>query len=390
MELEEAVAIKKSKGEPILLHLGCGGIYLGGWINCDIESEPPVVADVILDCSKIPLPDNSVQAIYSSHLIEHFDYKKGQEVLKEWYRVLVPDGKFIIETPDMLGLCQRFVRSNERERIDLYGLFFGMPWAEKWNIHKFLYSETQLRWTMETIGFKVADSHYVPLEKTDVFLKLEAIKGVSGVPGVPEEIHIPEINWRHPLGSGWSVHQKPTELMMLSDFLKKDKIKKVLEIGSANGGTAVYWVNMMGDDGLVYSIDIIPIEKCYKGSEFEKQIVEILGDSHDESFKQKIFDEVGEVDMLFIDGDHSYEGVKDDFNSFSPLVKENGFIVIHDIIDSEYHRERGCFVAKFWNELKDKYKATGTDYHIYEFIDPTIYPEVQTPVLSMGIGVVKV
>ena len=216
------------------------------------------------------------------------------------------------------------------------------------------------------------------LKKQNVFLKLEAIKS-----GVSAEIHIPEINWSHPLKSGWSVHQKPTELILLSDFLKKDKIKKILEIGSANGGTAVYWANMMGDDGIVYSIDIIPIEKCYRGSEFEKQIVEILGDSHDQSFKQKIFDEVGKVDMLFIDGDHSYEGVKEDFNSFYPLVSEGGFIVLHDIIDSDYHRERGCFVSTFWKEIKDKYKT-------FEFIDPRVVSGVLTPVLSMGIGVIKV
>ena len=77
----------------------------------------------------------------------------------------------------MLGLCQRFTRSNESERVDLYGLFFGMPWAETWNIHKFLYSETQLQWTLENIGFKdivrvVADSHFVPFEKTECLFKI--------------------------------------------------------------------------------------------------------------------------------------------------------------------------------------------------------------------------
>lgn len=171
-------AVKNMGGSLILLHLGCGNIYIPGWINCDINSDK---ADVKLDCSKIPLPDNSVQAIYSSHLIEHWDFKKGIEVLSEWYRVLTPGGKLIIETPDLLGLCKRYVNSDESERINLYTLFFGIPWLEEWNIHKFLYSELQLRWTLGNIGFTGiirvdADSHSLPIEKTDVFLRLETIK----------------------------------------------------------------------------------------------------------------------------------------------------------------------------------------------------------------------
>jgi len=369
-----AVAEKKE----ILLHLGSGDIYLDSWINCDLENEK---ADVLMDCRKIPLPDNSVQVIYNSHLLEHFDFMEGQTVLKEWYRVLIPGGKLITETPDLLGLCQRFARSSEQGRVDLYGLLFGCPWLEGWNIHKFLYSETQLRWTLENLGFKdiirvPADSHFVPPEMTDVFLKLEAIKGSKDTDWQSK------VAWRHPLTIAWNVYQKPTELFMLSDFLKGNKIKKILEIGSARGGTALYWANMIGDDGIVYSVDIANEKKCYVGTEFEKQIIEMVGDTHDVSFKQKICDEVGEVDVLFIDGDHTKEGVKDDFNSFKHLVRKGGFIVLHDIIDSEYHRANGCFVALFWNEIKDQYKT-------FEFVDSTTFYSF-TPIQSMGIGVIEI
>jgi len=372
-------AVKNLEGKPIFLHLGCGDIYLGGWINCDLENDK---ADVKLDCSKIPLPDNSVQEIYNSHLLEHFDFMKGQDVLAEWYRVLVPGGRLITETPDLLGLCKWYVNSNEQDRVTLYGLLFGCPWMAEWNIHKFLYSETQLRWTLGNIGFTdivrvIADSHFVPPERTEVFLKLEAIKK----PLVQTIDWQSKIAWRHPLSMGWQVFQKPTELIMLSDFLKGNKITRVIEIGAAVGGTTLLWANMVGDNGIVYSIDIKSEPKCYSGSAFEKQIVELIGDSHDSSFKDKVFEIIGDpVDMLFIDGDHSYEGVKEDFYSFLPFVREGGFIVFHDIVDSEYHRERGCFVATFWNEIKNNYKS-------FEFIDSTSLLHF-TPILSMGIGVI--
>jgi predicted O-methyltransferase YrrM len=38
------------------------------------------------------------------------------------------------------------------------------------------------------------------------------------------------------------------------------------------------------------------------------------------------------VDFLFIDADHSYEGVKKDFEMYSPLVRKGGIIAFHDII----------------------------------------------------------
>lgn len=42
------------------------------------------------------------------------------------------------------------------------------------------------------------------------------------------------------------------------------------------------------------------------------------------------------IDILFIDGDHSYEGVKLDFELYSKILNENGVIIIHDT-DSNYH-----------------------------------------------------
>jgi hypothetical protein len=41
------------------------------------------------------------------------------------------------------------------------------------------------------------------------------------------------------------------------------------------------------------------------------------------------------IDVLFIDGDHSYEGVKSDFELYSQILSDNGIIIIHDT-DSEY------------------------------------------------------
>jgi SAM-dependent methyltransferase len=70
-----------------------------GWINVDFDAKynPEVVADA----RTLPFEDNTVDELYSSHLLEHFGYE--EPVLEEWHRVLRPGGKITIVVPDLIG-----------------------------------------------------------------------------------------------------------------------------------------------------------------------------------------------------------------------------------------------------------------------------------------------
>lgn len=57
------------------------------------------------------------------------------------------------------------------------------------------------------------------------------------------------------------------------------------------------------------------------------------------------------VDFLFIDGDHRYQAIKEDYKLYSPFVRKGGMIAFHDIGEKEEGGGR-----TFWNEIKDKYK----------------------------------
>lgn len=171
----------------------------------------------------------------------------------------------------------------------------------------------------------------------------------------------------------WEADQKLTELIMLQEFLVKHNFfpKKIFEIGTRYGGTALLWAKIaQTNNGIVYCLDLQflrqePYHSTYVGTEWEKYVVEIEGDSHSDVVKKRVKEQVGNnVDFLFIDGDHSYKGVKEDFVSYSSLVKENGLIVFHDIVDSQLHRNAGCYVSSLWNEIKEMKK-----YEIYEFMD---------------------
>jgi GT2 family glycosyltransferase len=154
---------------PLRLNLGCGDMILPDYTNVD-KYNPK--ADKDWDAVSLPLSNNCVDEIYACHLIEHFDFHQGQEVLKEWKRVLKEGGVLIVETPDFLASCKKFINSNEQERINLYGHFFATPWIAG-QIHKFLYTPIQMRWTLELLGFK--EIHQIPalryVENVDANMK---------------------------------------------------------------------------------------------------------------------------------------------------------------------------------------------------------------------------
>jgi hypothetical protein len=67
------------------------------------------------------------------------------------------------------------------------------------------------------------------------------------------------------------------------------------------------------------------------------------------------------IDILFIDGDHSYEGVKKDFELYSKILSDNGLIIIHDT-DGDY--EESLVVSE--DAKKDHHRFDGPSKYIKE------------------------
>ncbi len=60
------------------------------------------------------------------------------------------------------------------------------------------------------------------------------------------------------------------------------------------------------------------------------------------------------IDVLFIDGDHTYEGVKKDYNNWISSVKSGGHILFHDACNARKGATKRIGVAKFIEEINLK------------------------------------
>ncbi len=163
-----------------------------------------------------------------------------------------------------------------------------------------------------------------------------------------------------------SAKQNSEEIEQFFYFIRERRPKVVCEIGTYKGGSIYLWSLAAADDALIISIDLPPgLENAYNHQRqiFYQQfalgsqvIVCLPGNSQHELSAAKVKTLLGnrKIDFLFIDGDHRYKGVKEDFALYSPHVAEGGVIAFHDILPRENNPD--IEVDKLWNELKPFYK----------------------------------
>ena len=61
---------------------------------------------------------------------------------------------------------------------------------------------------------------------------------------------------------------------------------------------------------------------------------------------------------IYLDADHSYKGIKNDFSLFWPRLEKGGLVVFHDVLLKKHPEKLKFGVWKFWKELKNKNKIT--------------------------------
>jgi cephalosporin hydroxylase len=168
-------------------------------------------------------------------------------------------------------------------------------------------------------------------------------------------------------GIGIPPNQIRSEITTLLELIVQDRPRRILEIGTSAGGTLFLLATVASDDARIMSIDLPQAQGGYNPQKAplyrrfarEGQRIDLLlGDSHEPGTVDATRGWLGgqELDLLFIDGDHSYEGVATDMQLYSRLVAAGGLVVFHDIVPGPAEGVGG--VPNFWQEVRIESDAT--------------------------------
>ncbi len=155
----------------------------------------------------------------------------------------------------------------------------------------------------------------------------------------------------------------------LIEFLKlfiKQRPKIIFECGTAHGGNLFLLTRFSNKNSIIISVDLpggkfgggypywkIPFYKSFASN--NQKIILIRDNSHKLSTLERVKEVLNnrKIDVAYIDGDHTYLGVKMDFYLYNDLIKPGGLMIFHDIVP---HKLKNVGVSKFWQEIHKKYE----------------------------------
>jgi predicted SAM-dependent methyltransferase len=166
----------RQTGQP-KLQIGGGWNRLDGWLNTDLKLVPGVM---LMDATeRFPFSDETMEFVFTEHMIEHVSQKEGTFMLRECYRVMRKGGVIRVTTPNLVAItglcsdplsevqrkylswfCQTFIKEEcPSKAASAINAFFRM-WG-----HQFIYDELTLSEALCAAGFHSVRRH--PLGNSD-------------------------------------------------------------------------------------------------------------------------------------------------------------------------------------------------------------------------------
>jgi ubiquinone/menaquinone biosynthesis C-methylase UbiE len=169
------------------LHLGCGPVYLKGYLNCDLKGLPAkdypelveenittvdnyfkapfekkllgvnkknkIVIDMKVDMRKIPFKENSVEEILLVNVVDHIRFQEIPDCFDEWHRVLQPGGKLIIDVNEIRGSCEALLAAKTRKEFEWANRLIFCHARDENDSHHWGYTPEYLRELLEEHKF---------------------------------------------------------------------------------------------------------------------------------------------------------------------------------------------------------------------------------------------
>lgn len=160
----------------IKLNLGCGSKILPGYINVDVKQRGASQPDIIEDINDLSdhFEPESVDEILSVHVIEHFYPWEVKELLSHWSDLLRPNGKLIIECPDLEKACWYMLDalSNNKEpqaQFTMWPMYGDPGHKDPLMMHKW-------GWTPRTLGKLLWEIGFVDIEEKPAQFKMKEVR----------------------------------------------------------------------------------------------------------------------------------------------------------------------------------------------------------------------
>lgn len=131
------------------------------------------------------------------------------------------------------------------------------------------------------------------------------------------------------------------EITALAREVEALRPKVILEIGTARGGTALIWAHLA--QKRLITCDVLDkrgfadLVRAFPPPGSSCEVSVLIGDSHAPEFADTVRRTLDgdPVDFLFIDGEHTEQGVAQDFAMYGPLVRPGGLVAFHDIVENQ-------------------------------------------------------
>lgn len=160
--------------------------------------------------------------------------------------------------------------------------------------------------------------------------------------------------------------QHSEEIQAAIDYIRAESPSCFCEIGTAFAGTNLLLSHAIESVRTIVGVDLYIMNGAYLRLLLrpEQRLHLINGSSQTQRTFERVRHALGSqrIDVLLIDGDHRYEGVKQDFLLYRQLVRHGGLIMFHDIVPdhgARYGRpttRRAGDVPLFWSLLKPHYR----------------------------------